>query len=97
VHEGGEKIILLLNDKLICESRAVYGGSQGTFLREDGFKWEGISYMTPCHEPVNINRGDVLTMVSTYDTSNRPLRHSHGGGGEMEEMGVFTLSFAEKN
>jgi hypothetical protein len=86
----------LLNDKLICESRAEYGGPEGTFSREDGFKWEGISLMTPCDGPVDIKKGDVLTMVSTYDTSKRPLRHSHGSG-EMEEMGVFTLSFAEKN
>ncbi|KAF2433289.1 hypothetical protein EJ08DRAFT_73804 [Tothia fuscella] len=98
IHEGGVHNTLLLNDKLICKSDTVYGGSKVTFNREGGEKWESVSHMTPCEEPVQIKTGDVLRMTTYYDLDAHPIRqaHSHGqGSDEGEAMGMFSLFLAE--
>jgi hypothetical protein len=85
---------------VICNAEAVYGGSNVNFNREDGETWEAISYMTPCVEPVQMKKGDVLTMTTYYDTELHPVRkpHNHAhGNDEAEEMGMFSLFLAEKN
>jgi hypothetical protein len=95
LHDGGTNIQLLINGKLVCDSRATYGGAQGTLVNEDGSKWESISSMSSCRDPVPVKKGDVMTIVSVYDTSLHPLRQSPNGH-RMEEMGIYTIFFATK-
>jgi hypothetical protein len=95
LHDGGVKITLSVNGELICDSAATYGGKQGTLYNADGSKWETIASMTACDEGVPLKKGDVLTMVSVYDTDMHPLRHANNEE-QGEEMGIYTLFFAEK-
>lgn len=90
----------MLNGKVICNAEAVYGGSKVSFDRDGGEKWEAISEMTACVEPVEMKEADVLTMSTYYDTEAHPIRQAHGhehGGEEGEAMGMFSLFLAEKN
>jgi hypothetical protein len=73
LHDGGTNIQLLINGRIVCDSKATYGGEQGTLETEDGKKWETISSMTACRDPIPVKTGDVITMVSMYDTALHPL------------------------
>ncbi|KAF2399753.1 hypothetical protein EJ06DRAFT_562046 [Trichodelitschia bisporula] len=95
LHDGGTNIELLVNGRLVCDSRATYGGSQGTFVNADGSKWETISSMSNCRDPIRVKKGDVMSMISRYDTKLHPLRETVDGH-MMEEMGIYTLFFATK-
>jgi hypothetical protein len=66
-HDGGVAMELYLNGKLICNSEAVYGGEAGT-LTDNGQKWETISKMHDCHDPIKVKKDDSLKMVAVYDT-----------------------------
>jgi hypothetical protein len=95
LHDGGTNVQLLVNGKVVCDSKATYGGAQGTLVNDDGSTWESISSMSSCHDPVPVKKGDVMTIVSAYDTDLHPLRQSPSGG-KMEEMGIYTIFFATK-
>jgi hypothetical protein len=100
IHEGGVRNTLLLNGKVICNAEAVYGGSKVSFSREDGEKWDAISHMTPCIEPVQMKNGDVMTMTTYYNTELHPIRQAHNhahNDDEGEAMGMFSLFVAETN
>lgn len=90
MHDGGSKILLYLNDKPICTSVASYGGVAHATAVLGGKKWETISKMSDCTEPIDVKRGDQLKMESIYDLESHPLRESNGE--EMEEMGIYTVS-----
>ena len=62
---------VFLNDKLVCQSDAVYGQDGGTSV--NGEKWETITSYTPCLEPVKIKRGDKIKMTSDYDLTKHRL------------------------
>jgi len=95
LHDGGKEISLLLNDKKVCTSKATYGGASTAMMAtNDGKKWETISSMSACSDPIPVKRGDYLKMESVYDTAAHPLRESHGE--KMEEMGIYTFSFVPK-
>jgi hypothetical protein len=61
----------LVNDKLVCRSRAVYG-ADGT-VDVNGAKWDTISSYTPCNEAVKVNKGDKLGLASEYDLTKHQL------------------------
>jgi hypothetical protein len=70
LHDGGEHMIVLLNDKPICISKAVYG----TKLQdESGKKWTTISKMTDCLEPVQVKKGDRIALETKFDEVSHPL------------------------
>jgi hypothetical protein len=73
MHDGGEKIILYLNDKPVCTSVATYGGVAFAKANIDGKNWETISNMNDCTTPMSVKRGDSLRMESIYDTTKHPL------------------------
>jgi hypothetical protein len=72
LHDGGHTLELYLNDKLVCDSEATYGGPDGTLIR-DGKKWESIARIKQCIEPIPVKKGDLLKMVAVYDTERHPL------------------------
>jgi hypothetical protein len=71
VHDGGTNILLTLNDKVICDSYATYGGDNATL--SNGKNWETILSMSECNEPVKVKAGDMLSTTAIYDTSKHPL------------------------
>jgi hypothetical protein len=73
IHDGGVNIKVFVNDKEVCESRAIYGDEGGTTNASDGKKWETITGYTPCEVAVPIKRGDKLYMTSEYDLTKHRL------------------------
>jgi len=88
LHAGGDKMVMYINGKFACESKAVYGGQKGA---------EAIDEMSLCTtKPIKVKKGDVLTMVASYDVSKHPVRHETKGmgGGMPDIMGMWDLIFA---
>ena len=73
MHDGGINVVLTLNGKVICNSRAIYGGSESETVGPGGKQWETIREMTQCTDAVPVKAGDVVRMSSVYDTGLHPL------------------------
>jgi hypothetical protein len=61
---------MYLNSKLVCESKAIYGG-ESTSL--DGQKWQTITAYEDCKDPIKVAVGDKLTMSAEYDLTKYRL------------------------
>ena len=72
MHDGGYGLKLMVNDKVVCYSKASYGGSESTFKGADGKNWETISSMSECSEPVRVKKGDKLRIEADFDTEAHP-------------------------
>jgi hypothetical protein len=60
-----------LNGKLICDSKAVYGGEdQSTIV--DGKKWATISRMEPCTSAIAVKKGDQIDIAAHFDLEKYP-------------------------
>ena len=58
-------MIMYINSKFVCESKAIYGGKKGA---------SAIDEMTLCStKPIKVKKGDVMTMQATYDVSKHPV------------------------
>jgi len=86
VHAGGDRVDVFINKKLVCSSKAIYGGQKGD---------QAINEMTICPE-IKVKTGDVMTFLVAYDVSKHPVRHeSHGlGAGMPDIMGMLDVVFA---
>jgi len=87
LHAGGDRVEIYINEKLACESKAIYDSSKGG---------GAISEMTIC--PIMpVRGGDSMKFVAVYDASKHPLRHeTHGfGGGMPDVMGMLDLVFSK--
>lgn len=86
LHAGGEKVTVYINNKQVCESKALYGGTKGDMA---------INEMTICPE-IKVKTGDVMTFTTVYDVSKHPVRHeSHGlGAGMPDIMGMLDIVFS---
>jgi hypothetical protein len=73
LHDGGESMVLYINDKRVCESKAVYGGPGAVRTGKDGRIWETISDMSECLKPVSVKRGDKLEIEANYDLDRHPV------------------------
>ena len=74
MHDGGVNIEINVNGRLICDSRATYGGEKGT-LKTNGGKgaWETISSISECTEAIKVTKGDNITVQAHYDLEKHPL------------------------
>lgn len=74
LHEGGVSIYLLLNGNIMCQYRATYGdASYAVMATNDGKKWETISSMSDCSDPIVVKKGDYLKMERIIHTHKHPL------------------------
>jgi hypothetical protein len=62
-----------VNDRLICDSRATYGGEKGTLKTTNSKVWETISSISECTEPIKVSKGDNITIQANYDLQKHPL------------------------
>lgn len=85
---------MTLNDKLVCDSKAIYGGDGNSAKAPDGRTWETIRSMTECNQPIPIKKGDILETTAIYDTNAHALRHSATGHGDGDSMGTMFVNFA---
>jgi len=95
MHDGGELLKLIINDKVVCASKASYGGAESTLVGADGKKWETINAMSECNDPVKVKQGDVVQLEAAFDTIAHPPRESHGH--EAEEMGIYFVTFVPES
>ena len=72
MHDGGTGIQFYVNSKLICDSKAIYGGSTGTRKSENGDIWETMSGVVECNDPVEVKKGDKIYLQSNYDLEKHP-------------------------
>jgi hypothetical protein len=70
MHDGGEKMLVYLNDKVVCETKAVYGTK---LKNESGKEWTTISEVTQCTDPVKVNKGDRIALETKFDEVAHPL------------------------
>ncbi|KAF2404354.1 hypothetical protein EJ06DRAFT_518776 [Trichodelitschia bisporula] len=90
MHDGGTAVNMYINDKLVCASKATYGGA-GSTLKVNGKEWQTITKMSECADPIAIKKGDNVLITASYDTKTHPLRESHGEA--QEGMGIMTFVF----
>lgn len=69
LHDGGDYVGLTVNNKSLCESKAIYGGKSGT--SENG-NWQTLSDMSMCKELIPVKKGDTLSVVAKYDLLAHP-------------------------
>ncbi|KAF2425340.1 hypothetical protein EJ08DRAFT_663670 [Tothia fuscella] len=93
LHDGGLDMTFFVNGVQKCTSKAVYGVSGAADL--NGQKWETIGAYTPCLEPIEIKKGDKLTMEANYDLTKhrlRPQSTDHNEGAEAMAMAIFSFA-----
>lgn len=82
LHSGGSSMIMLINGKEVCESKAVYAkeGNQ-----------EKLVSMSQCPPSIKVKKGDDLTMRSIYDLKTHPMRKGaeHNAMGMADVMGML--------
>jgi hypothetical protein len=71
MHDGGTGMVLKVNGKVVCDSKAEYGAS-GTFKAEDGKDFQALSGMKECNEPVAVKKGDTLSIEAYFDLDLHP-------------------------
>ena len=91
--DGGDSVALYVNGKKACESTAKYGGPGSVRTTKDGRKWETISSMDSCYEPISVRKGDKIEIEASYDLEKHPLRLSKGA--KMEQMGLMWFTFIQ--
>jgi hypothetical protein len=72
MHDGGVNMILKVNDKLVCESKALYGGEGFVSQTPDGQIWETLRESTKCEDPIRVNKGDRIYMEANFDLDLHP-------------------------
>lgn len=93
MHDGGDAVLLNINGKPICESKATYGGETFSSSTPDGKKWETISNMAECHDPVKVLKNDKISVEAKFDVEAHPSRELTNNGGMGEQMGTMTFMF----
>jgi hypothetical protein len=83
MHNGGDSVELILNDKTVCLSKAEYAMADGKTQGHTGMggmrKRDGpggvgeiISKISKCTQPVAIKKGDRLKVKTNYDLEKHP-------------------------
>jgi hypothetical protein len=67
-HDGGSKMVLIVNDKEVCASNAMYEKA-GSGASNN----EVMTQMSKCENSIPIKKGDVLTLKSVYDLKTHPM------------------------
>ena len=71
MHDGGTSIVILLNDKAVCESQAIYGTKMKA--TDGGKDWTTISQMTDCEREFDVKKGDKIKLLVKYDEIAHPV------------------------
>jgi hypothetical protein len=72
MHDGGSNIDVKINDKLVCDSKALYGGPGHVGKLADGKNWETISDMVTCSDGILVKKGDKVALSAHYDVVVHP-------------------------
>jgi hypothetical protein len=72
MHDGGTEIVVKLNGKDICVSKAIYGGVGHEGVSSDGKPWTSLGGMTTCEETIRVKKGDKLGLEAHFDMEKHP-------------------------
>jgi len=89
LHAGGEKMILIINDKEVCTSIPKYNDVNV------------ITSMSLCPEAIPLQKGDNMSVRAIYDLKKHDLRKSTDGSssgahiimGGSDVMGMWMISY----
>jgi hypothetical protein len=73
MHDGGDNMELLINGKLACVSKAVYAIDGQVLTDKNGKTASSIVGMSPCVGPIQLKKGDKLSVTANYDRSAHPM------------------------
>jgi len=102
LHDGGTRLEIMHNEKVVCESKATYGGTP-SYIDPVGLKMDGmsdmgdmrmthISDMSTCGLPV-VKAGDEFTIRAHYNLTAHPgMREANGE--QARVMGIGLMYFA---
>jgi hypothetical protein len=65
-------VVLKINGKSICDSKAQYGGTTQSTTGADGQQWQTVSSMVACYNPVEVKVGDIMSLDANYDLATHP-------------------------
>jgi len=91
LHAGGVNAQLMVNGKSACTSLPTYNSKNV------------ITHMSLCPKPIQLKKGDVVTISSLYDLSKHKLREATDGSGHgakssfsggSDVMGMVAMSYA---
>jgi hypothetical protein len=90
LHDGGDTVRFFVNNKLVCDSNATYGG--GHFEHQaNGQNWSTISQTKKCDLSLPMKKGDTIYLEADYGNS-----HIIDQGKDAEKklmgMGIVTLA-----
>jgi hypothetical protein len=71
MHDGGTGILFKVNDKVVCDSKAIYGRGQ-KFKGNDGKDFDALNGMVECTDPVPVKRGDQIYLEAGFDLDKHP-------------------------
>jgi hypothetical protein len=70
-HDGGTGILFKVNDKLVCNSTAIYGN--GAIMKgDDGKAFDALNGMVECTDPVAVKKGDQIYLEASFDLDKHP-------------------------
>jgi hypothetical protein len=73
MHDGGDNMELFINGKTACVSKAVYGIDGQILTDQNGNTASSIVGMKPCVTPIQLKKGDRLSVTANYDRSVHPM------------------------
>lgn len=98
VHDGGTKVEMYVNGKLVCNSKQVYANRRGGFVepahggdvRHDMVMPEGshISDVGACKDFLTTKKGDKIKIIAYYDDKAHPQMRNPKGKLE-GQMGIM--------
>jgi hypothetical protein len=71
MHDGGTGILFKVNDKVVCDSKAIYGRGQ-KLKGDDGKDFDALNGMVECTDPVPVKRGDQIYLEAGFDLEKHP-------------------------
>ncbi|KAF1810042.1 hypothetical protein P152DRAFT_484128 [Eremomyces bilateralis CBS 781.70] len=96
LHDGGIDFQVYVNEKEVCNSKAIYGGGAQAVGEEP---WETIVGYEKCPEGIRIVKGDQVHIKAKYDLTQHRLRpssdgddHAHGEGAEGMALSITVFA-----
>jgi hypothetical protein len=98
LHDGGQRVILEVDGKMVCNSEATYGGSpeyvQKTAMGNRNSATEHISKMSLCVKDTlfvkKLQKGQKWKLKAVYDY-NKNKGNRHGNGKQANVMGISIM------
>lgn len=72
MHDGGVNVLIYLNGKEACNSKAIYGGETRSSKDATGHAQETLAGQADCPNMIKVVKGDKLNISAFYDLELHP-------------------------